>query len=91
MSSTQPAAATLKDAPPALRETPIDESETHSGDLIFGEGQLILADGVIVQTHFVQLKEAPVFKWPQELPASHPRLSRGACNREWGTSPAEQA
>ena len=68
MSSTQQAAGTPKEAPPALRETPIDESETRSGDLIFSEGQLVLADGVIVQTHFVQLKEAPVFKWPQELP-----------------------
>ena len=68
MSSTQQAAGTPKEAPPALRETPIDESETRSGDLIFSEGQLLLADGVIVQTHFVQLKEAPVFKWPRELP-----------------------
>ena len=68
MSSTQPAAGTPKEAPPALRETPIDESETHSGDLMFSEGQLVLADGVTVQTHFVQLKEAPVFKWPRELP-----------------------
>ena len=49
MSSTQPAAATVKGATPASPETPIDESETHSGDLIFGEGQLVLADGVIVQ------------------------------------------
>ena len=42
--------------------------EGQSGDLIFGEGQLVLAEGVIVQTHFVQLKEAPLFEWPQDSP-----------------------
>ena len=68
MSSTQPAAATFKGATPASPETPIDKSETHSGDLIFGEGQLVLADGVIVQSHFVQLKEAPLFEWPTDMP-----------------------
>ena len=68
MSSTQEAAATFNDATPASPETPIDEQETPSGDLIFSEGQLVLADNVIVQTHFVQLKEAPVFQWPQDLP-----------------------
>ena len=68
MSSTQQAAATFNGATPASRETPINEPETHSGDLIFSEGSLVLADGVIVQTHFVQLKEAPVIQWPQELP-----------------------
>ena len=68
MSSTQQAAATFKGATAASPEMPIDEAETPSGDLLFGEGQLILADGVMIQTHFVQLDEAPVFKWPQELP-----------------------
>ena len=42
--------------------------EGQSGDSIFSEGQLVLADGVIVQTHFVQLKEAPLFEWPQDSP-----------------------
>ena len=42
--------------------------EGQSGDLIFSEGQLVVADGVIVQTHFVQLKEAPLFEWPQDSP-----------------------
>ncbi len=44
------------------------DRESQSGDLIFSEGQLVLADGVIVQTHFVQLKGAPVFEWPQDSP-----------------------
>ena len=57
---------------------PLDESgqgvaSSHCGgrsdDLIFSEGQLVLADGVLVQTHFIQLKEAPVFEWPQDGPA----------------------
>ena len=38
MSSTQQAAATFNGATPASRETPINEPETHSGDLIFSEG-----------------------------------------------------
>lgn len=42
--------------------------EGRAGDLIFSEGQLVLADGVTVQTHFVQLKEAPVLEWPQDQP-----------------------
>ncbi|MXZ89730.1 MAG: cadherin-like beta sandwich domain-containing protein [Dehalococcoidia bacterium] len=42
--------------------------EAQSGDLIFGEGQLVISDGVIVQTHFVQLGEAPLFEWPQDSP-----------------------
>ena len=68
MSSTQQAAATFKGATPASPEMSIDESETHSGDLIFSEGQLVLPDGVSVQTHFVQLKEAPLFEWPTDMP-----------------------
>ena len=46
---------------------PVDR-EIGSGDLVYSEGQLVLADGVIVQTHFVQLKEAPLFEWPQDSP-----------------------
>ena len=42
--------------------------EIGAGDLVYGEGQLVVADGVIVQTHFVQLKEAPLFEWPQDSP-----------------------
>ena len=42
--------------------------EIGSGDLVYGEGQLVVADGVIVQTHFVQLKEAPLVEWPQDSP-----------------------
>ena len=68
MSSTQQAAATFKGATPASPEMSIDEPETHSGDLIFSEGQLVLPDGVSVQTHFVQLKEAPLFEWPTDMP-----------------------
>ena len=68
MSSTQQAAATFKGATPASPETPIDEPETHSDDLIYNEGRLVLADGVTVLTYFVQLKEAPVFRWPQDMP-----------------------
>ncbi len=69
--------ATFEGATTASRETPIDESDTHSGDLIFGEGQLVLSDGVIVQTHFVQLNGAQAFNWPTESPA----LTRG-CRAE---------
>ena len=42
--------------------------EIRSGDLVYGEGQLVVTDGAIVQTHFVQLKEAPQFEWPQDSP-----------------------
>ena len=63
------------------REPDADESgqraapmhfEGRAGDLIFSEGQLVLADGVIVQTYFVQLKKAQVLEWPDE-----PVLIRG--------------
>ena len=46
---------------------PMDR-EIRSGDLVYGEGQLVVADGVIVQTYFVQLKEAPLFEWPHDSP-----------------------
>lgn len=51
----------------AQRTAPVDR-ESRSGDLIYGEGQLVVEDGVIIQTHFVQLKEAPLFEWPQGSP-----------------------
>ena len=44
------------------------DREIRSGDLVYGEGQLVVADGVIVQTHFIQLKEAPLFEWPHDSP-----------------------
>ena len=49
-------------------QTPNNVQGDKPGDLIFNEGQLVLADGVIVQTFFVLLKEATVFEWPQHSP-----------------------
>ena len=36
--------------------------------MVYGEGQLVVADGVLVSTHYVQLKEAPLFEWPHDSP-----------------------
>ena len=91
MSSTQPAAATFKGATPASPETPIDEPETHSDDLIYNEGRLVTRrPGVTVLTYFVQLEGGTGIQVAAGHAGSHQRLSRGACNRKWGTSPLKK-
>ena len=52
-------------AEPGQQTAPL-QRESRAEDSVYGEGQLIVADGVIVQTHFVQLKEAPLLEWPQD-------------------------
>ena len=56
------------DLPESGQQPSSAHREIRSGDFVYGEGQLVLGDGVVVQTHFVQLKEAPLFEWPQDSP-----------------------
>lgn len=44
------------------------DRQIRSEDMVYGEGQSIVADGVMVWTHYVQLKEAPLFEWPHDSP-----------------------
>lgn len=50
------------------QQTAPRQRESRAEDSVYGEGQLIIGDGVIVQTHFVQLREAPLLEWPQDGP-----------------------